>query len=52
MLFAYTVGPVTTKVGGNYAWGGQAGLDFTTSSDDNIYVTAKFRARCRSPRFR
>lgn len=35
---AYTIGPVTTKVGGNYAWGGQPGLDFTTSSDDNIYV--------------
>lgn len=35
---AYTVGPVTAKVGGNYAWGGQAGLDFTTTSDDNVYV--------------
>ena len=35
---AYTIGPVTTKVGGNYAWGGQSGLDFTTSNDDDIYV--------------
>ncbi len=35
---AYTIGPVTTKVGGNYSWGGQPGLDFTTSNDDNIYV--------------
>ena len=35
---AYTIGPVTTKVGGNYAWGGQSGLNFTASNDDNIYV--------------
>jgi uncharacterized protein (TIGR02001 family) len=36
---SYTLGPVSTKVGGNYAWGGQKGLDFTANnSDDNIYV--------------
>ena len=34
----YTIGPVNAKVGGNYAWGGQKGLDFTPGSDDNIYV--------------
>lgn len=36
---SYTLGPVSTKVGGNYAWGGQKGLDFTPNNkDDNIYV--------------
>ena len=35
---SYTIGPVSTKVGGNYAWGGQKGLDFTAGKDDNIYV--------------
>lgn len=36
---AYAYGPVIGKVGGNYAWGGQKGLDFTpNNSDDNIYV--------------
>ncbi|MEG3177409.1 TorF family putative porin [Sphingomonas sp. RB3P16] len=36
---SYTLGPVSTKVGGNYAWGGQKGLDFTANNkDDNIYV--------------
>lgn len=33
----YTIGPVATKLGAAYAWGGQDGLDFTTSNDDNIY---------------
>ena len=35
---SYTLGPVAAKVGGNYAWGGQAGLDFTPGSDDNLYL--------------
>lgn len=35
---SYTIGPVSAKVGGNYAWGGQKGLDFTSGKDDNIYV--------------
>jgi uncharacterized protein (TIGR02001 family) len=35
---SYTLGPVSTKLGGNYAWGGQKGLDFTSGKDDNIYV--------------
>jgi uncharacterized protein (TIGR02001 family) len=35
---SYTVGPVSAKVGGNYAWGGQKGLDFTAGKDDSIYV--------------
>ncbi|MES2097692.1 MAG: TorF family putative porin [Pseudomonadota bacterium] len=34
----YTIGPVNAKIGGNYAWGGQSGLNFTPGSDDNIYV--------------
>ncbi len=34
----YSVGPVSGKVGAAYAWGGQAGLDFTASNDDNLYV--------------
>jgi uncharacterized protein (TIGR02001 family) len=34
----YTIGPVNAKIGGAYAWGGQKGLDFTSGSDDNIYV--------------
>ena len=34
---SYTIGPVSTKVGAAYAWGGQAGLDFTRGNDDNIY---------------
>lgn len=33
----YTIGPVATKLGAAYAWGGQDGLDFTGSNDDNIY---------------
>ncbi|MGN6375248.1 MAG: TorF family putative porin [Sphingomonas sp.] len=35
---SYTLGPVSTKVGVNYAWGGQSGLDFTSGKDDNTYV--------------
>ena len=36
---SYTIGPVATKVGAAYAWGGQDGLDFRPGkSDDNIYV--------------
>ncbi len=35
---SYSIGPVGTKVGFNYAWGGQDGLDFTAGKDDNIYV--------------
>lgn len=35
---SYTLGPVAAKVGAAYAWGGQAGLDFTAGNDDNIYV--------------
>lgn len=35
---SYTVGPVATKIGAAYAWGGQKGLNFTTSNDDNIYI--------------
>jgi uncharacterized protein (TIGR02001 family) len=34
----YTIGPVNAKVGAAYAWGGQKGLDFTSGSDDDIYV--------------
>jgi uncharacterized protein (TIGR02001 family) len=34
---SYTLGPVSTKLGANYAWGGQKGLDFTSGHDDNIY---------------
>lgn len=34
----YTIGPVATKIGAAYAFGGQDGLNFTTSNDDNIYV--------------
>lgn len=34
----YTIGPVNAKLGAAYAWGGQDGLDFTSGSDDNIYV--------------
>lgn len=34
---AYTIGPVTPKLGVKYAWGGQDGLNFTASNDDNIY---------------
>ena len=38
---SYTIGPVSTKVGGNYAWGGQkglAGFDVKGGNDDNFYV--------------
>lgn len=35
---SYTLGPVLAKLGGAYAFGGQDGLDFTASNDDNIYV--------------
>ncbi|WP_299646181.1 TorF family putative porin [Sphingomonas bacterium] len=34
----YTIGPVATKAGVAYAWGGQDGLDFTGGKDDNIYA--------------
>lgn len=37
----YTVGPIGTKVGAAYAWGGQKGLsgfDVHGGNDDNIYV--------------
>lgn len=34
----YTIGPVNAKLGGNYAWGGQKGLNFTSGSDDNFYL--------------
>lgn len=34
----YTVGPANLKVGGNYAWSGQSGLDFTSGKDDNVYL--------------
>ena len=34
----YTIGPVATKLGAAYAWGGQDGLDFTGGKDDNIYA--------------
>lgn len=34
----YTIGPVNAKVGANYAWGGQKGLDFTAGSDDSLYL--------------
>lgn len=38
---SYTIGPVSTKVGAAYAWGGQAGLagfDVKGGNDDNLYV--------------
>lgn len=34
----YTIGPVNAKVGGNYAWGGQSGLNFTAGNDDSLYL--------------
>lgn len=35
----YTLGPVATKLGVAYAWGGQKGLDFRVNNkDDNIYA--------------
>ncbi|HWK35861.1 TorF family putative porin [Sphingomonas sp.] len=34
----YTLGPANVKVGANYAWGGQSGLDFTTGKDDSLYI--------------
>jgi len=34
----YTIGPVNAKVGANYAWGGQAGLNFTPGKDDSLYL--------------
>lgn len=34
---SYTLGPVAAKLGANYAWGGQKGLDLTSGNDDNIY---------------
>ncbi|WP_423606880.1 TorF family putative porin [Sphingomonas sp. MS122] len=37
----YTIGPVSTKLGAAYAWGGQdglAGFDVKGGNDDNIYV--------------
>ncbi len=36
----YSLGPVNTKVGAAYAWGGQDGLDFTGGKDDNLYLYA------------
>lgn len=39
---SYTIGPVVAKVGANYAWGGQKGLDFRANNkDDDIYVYAE-----------
>jgi uncharacterized protein (TIGR02001 family) len=38
---SYTIGPVGTKLGAAYAWGGQkglAGFDVHGGNDDNIYV--------------
>lgn len=36
---SYTIGPVAAKIGANYAWGGQKGLDFRpNNTDDNIYI--------------
>lgn len=35
---SYALGPVSTKVGVNYAWGGQKGLNYTSGKDDNTYV--------------
>ncbi|MBR0553272.1 TorF family putative porin [Stakelama marina] len=35
---SYSIGPVDTKLGAAYAWGGQSGLDFTSGNDDNLYV--------------
>ncbi|WP_260599726.1 TorF family putative porin [Sphingomonas endolithica] len=38
---SYTLGPVSTKLGAAYAWGGQkglAGFDVKGGNDDNIYV--------------
>lgn len=37
----YTIGPVSTKLGAAYAWGGQdglAGFDVKGGNDDNLYV--------------
>lgn len=34
----YTAGPANVKVGGNYAWGGQKGLNFTAGNDDSLYL--------------
>lgn len=35
---SYTIGPVAAKAGFAYAWSGQAGLNFTSGSDDDLYV--------------
>lgn len=36
---SYTIGPVAAKVGANYSWGGQDGLNFRpNNNDDNLYV--------------
>lgn len=38
---SYTLGPVSTKLGAAYAWGGQAGLagfDVKGGNDDNLYA--------------
>jgi uncharacterized protein (TIGR02001 family) len=38
----YTIGPVAAKIGANYAWGGQKGLDFrANNSDANLYLYAE-----------
>lgn len=34
----YALGPANVKVGANYAWGGQRGLDFTAGKDDSLYL--------------
>ncbi|WNO54245.1 TorF family putative porin [Stakelama saccharophila] len=38
---SYAIGPVSTSVGANYAWGGQDGLDYTASNDDSLYLHAE-----------
>ncbi len=39
---SYTLGPVAAKIGANYAWAGQKGLDFRpNSSDANLYLYAE-----------
>ncbi|CAN5324693.1 TorF family putative porin [soil metagenome] len=41
---SYAVGPATVKAGFNYAWGGQAGLNFTATNDDSLYTDAEVSA--------
>ena len=40
----YTIGPINAKVGANYAWSGQSGLDFTAGDDDSLYLAADLTA--------